>query len=93
MDDAILKTPRIKLIAFIGRNSVQMVENMGTMNPTKLFALRPNEHQFAVTKTDKEYWLIDLYSSRVTEDHDILLGEHKVFATLEAAITAGMLLA
>lgn len=80
------------LIAYVTPQDVMMSTHMGSMPFEAVVQNRPRKAQYAITQVDKEYWLIDLYASKVTVNQEIVMGEYKVFTDSQAAITAARLL-
>lgn len=82
----------MQLLAYVSPTGVKSTSDMGTVPFSHILESRPKGHQYAVAKVDKEYWLIDLYASKVTVNREIVMGEYKVFTDSQAAITAARLL-
>ena len=86
---------------------VRVAIDMGVTTLTQVFQRRPDGCRFAVvqvlgvekvrdstyatTTYENQFLTIDLYELKTTDGRDVLLGEHKVFSTYEAAVAAAQM--
>lgn len=90
-------TVRYQLRAYVcACGDVREVVDMGVTTLRQVFHRRPDGCRFAVVSRVRrsdwgDYLSIDLYELKTTTGHDVLLGDHKVFPTYEAAIAAAQM--
>lgn len=95
-------TERYRLRAYVCRcGDVRVAADMGVTTLADVFQRRPDGCQFGIVsrlatsctaERSIDYLVIDLYALRTLTGREVLLGDHKVFPTYEAAVAAAQLM-
>lgn len=82
---------RGRVIAYVcDGGDVKWVRHEGYSKIEAMLLNRPDCCKYVVTKTDGEYWCVDMYELNKS-DHGLSVGRYTVHPTEEAAIMAALL--